>query len=477
MLSSSAASRASSRSASGRALRGRYHRYSKGYAPDLSLARLQYAADRISKIAYSPQTRDNLCRIVHMIGLTMSLALLITESTYTAITHEAAARDSQSIRLPVYGLQATRLQAPDLINLSIGESNEIGSAATRSYVIDNVHLHPVGRVLLEVVRAHGISSLVDYPCKQHRDIIPGVLKLARSTSNVPHDSAGPNLQYYCLDDSRKSLSQTRETLNEVLGPDPSMHYVLQETPGSFLFKRNVNGESRITAGTTSLSAASDRVPVLETVQPFANKNYVALSHSGHGPLAGSSEGTKSAPVTAASAEKRKGGELVFSWCGRQGGHNATTEVRELVLAARVANAQLALIGAHAAYGTKWELPPASAASIQNLSTGQFTGPKMPYFPFGDAVVSITAAYSPSTEEDGMDATKFLVLYRLDALPKVLVQDHAIREADALGLQASERQELDIAKPGGLRRMSNTWGRGSHHKRNRGSSSIHHMTFR
>jgi hypothetical protein len=42
---------------------------------------------------------------------------------------------------------------------------------------------------------------------------------------------------------------------------------------------------------------------------------------------------------------------------------------------------------------------------------------MPYFPFGDAVISVSSAYSPRRR--GRDETRFLVLYRLDKLPKTI----------------------------------------------------------
>lgn len=422
---------------------------------------------RTWKISAFCAISDTMRNAIQLVGFTLCAAFLLTEATYSAMTEESSTSNPPLLRIPLYGMQTSatgRSHHDERITTRnyIPESNEIGAAGESFVMIDDIPIHPIGLVLAEVVRAHGIVSLVDFPCGEHRDIIPNVLKLLGTKELSERDKTWPKFQYHCVDTNREVLSRARHNLQQELGDDLDLHFVLVDWAGSFLFHRGKQGASLITA----------KAPTIETgaaSKTTSVDDLHRMSTSGSRPKAEnemSGYDTKAMNSTSSNNEemaKTKGGELIFSWSGRHGGKNATTEVRELVLAARAANAQLALIGAHAAYGTKWELPPASAASIEHLVTGKLTGSKMPYFPFGDAVVSMSAAYSPSQASGGSDAARFLVLYRLDALPRVLVEDRARLEADRLGLTSSERDQLGTGKSSKGAKFKRFWQQKFHRK--------------
>jgi hypothetical protein len=329
--------------------------------------------------------RVDLCRVVQFAATVLGLSLLVVEGMHAAAYYQRVINDAQYVNMQVYGLHG----APSASDLAAASAGDLTTAPT--VFVDGEEMHPVSAVLLDVIRTQSITSMIDYPCREHRHIVPSVLKLAMNTSSTLELSDTP-FHYFCLDENSAELARSSYAVRDVVGRRRGLHYVRQRVPGVIKMARS------------TLAAAARR---------GRSTNMKGIDMAAEGDAA-----ERAAQVVTT------GPELIFSWGGRTGGVNATTELRSLVLAARASGARLALVGGHAAHGTRWVEPPISAGSVHDLTTGRLTGSGMPYFPFGEAIVSVSSAYSP--RHFGGDETRFLILYRLDALPPTV---HTLGEED------------------------------------------------
>lgn len=349
-------------------------------------------------------TWDRLLRLFQIAATIAAVLVLSTEAFYAAAYNEDIARRTDDIEFPLQGLQAAA-SAYDLAAASRPAEHLIRRVSVRNVVIDGVDLSPVSAVLIKLIRRHDIHSMVDWPCREHRSIVPPALRLAMNISTTK-ESNEISFHYFCLDTDSNELALSTSAVDEAVGTQrvPRQNFILQGSYGSFrLSKRSASGTKSGYRNSASQRTASRSI---ESKKRDTQSKTTVRDRSGRP-------------------------ELIFSWGGREGGPNSTTEIRELVLSAAASGANFALIGAHAAYGTRWERPNETMGSIDDLTTGRLNGQKMPYFPFGDAVISVSADFSPT--EDGEMDPKFLVLYRLDAVPQVLVKPRIAEYSDDISL--------------------------------------------
>lgn len=347
---------------------------------------------------------ERLLRSFQIAATIAAVLILTTEAFYAAAYNEDIARRTDDIEFPLQGLQAAA-SAYDLAAASRPEAHLIRGVSVRNIAIDGVDLSPVSAVLIKLIRTHDIHSMIDWPCREHRSIVPPALRLAMNISTTK-ESDEISFHYFCLDSDSNELVISTFAVNEAVGTQrvPKQNFILQGSYGSFrLSKRSAPG----------------------TKNGYRNS---ALERT----ASRSIESRKKDTQSKTTVRDRSGRpELIFSWGGREGGPNSTTEVRDLVLSAAASGARFALIGAYAAYGTRWERPNDTMGSIDDLTTGRLNGQKMPYFPFGDAVVSVSADFSPT--KDGEMDPKFLVLYRLDVVPQVLVKPRIAEYSDDISV--------------------------------------------
>lgn len=354
---------------------------------------------------------DKVCTVVQICLTAAAVSMLLVEGFYAASHNEKYIRSESEIEFQIQGMQ-TLPSTEDL--QAVGHGEKLQSHAVRVVAVDGVELHPVGKVLVDVIRKHGVRSMIDWPCREHRDIVPSALQLAMNVSTT-NELAEATFRYFCVDKDSAELARSSFAVRDAVGRRRGLHFVRQKS--SALFKLGGGPATTAKAGSGHLVGGTAR----ETGEPGDSSRFEASSRGIgkgiQGDLRSGPQSGREGGSIGLSARSENGAELIFSWGGREGGRNSTTEIRELILSAARSGARLALIGAHAAYGTRWEMPDEQAGAVGNLETGRLTGPKMPYFPFGNAILSMNGEFSPMSE---IDDTRFLVLYRLDAIPKALV---------------------------------------------------------
>jgi hypothetical protein len=369
---------------------------------------------RCIRAVLSIVTWRGVCTALQVAIALLVLTALLLEGVLSAIHHEGVIRDSAAIEFPLQGLQTTAT-AEDLAAVK-KRDNLSGALSLRTVRVDGVKLHAVGAVLLDVLRTHHVVSMIDWPCREHRDIVPSTLYLAMNVTST-EELAEPSFRYYCMDSDSGELSQSSWAVRDAVGRRRGLNYILQRSPGSFRISKTASAVQSKPAmpGADAATGVSENF----VGRAWQNDRLVGLQELSR-TRSTSTDARATTLLKTNYATNPYAAELVFSWGGRTGGRNCTTEVRELVLSAAASGARLALIGAHAAFGTRWERPNETMGAVNDLTTGRFLGNKMPWFPFGNAVVSVSDAYSPA-HEDNMADPRFLVLYRLDAIPELLVK--------------------------------------------------------
>lgn len=359
----------------------------------------------------------------------MFMLILLLEGVLAAGHHERIVRVAEEINFPLQGLQTTA-SADDLTAVRSGDSMS-GRLSVRMVNMDGIQLHAVGAVLVDVLRTHHIKSMIDWPCREHRDIVPRALYLGMNVS-ITLELEDPKFRYYCMDNDSGELAQSSYAVRDVIGRRRGLNYVRQRVPGSFRISKT--GPLQTKAAKIVGSDMREGAENSESTSDGARYDRQARVPSVRRESLGNPG--SSGPVAALSKSNGALGlsppELIFSWSGRVGGRNSTTEVKDLVLSAAASGAAFALIGAHAAYGTRWERPNATMGAVNDLTLGRLTGGKLPWFPFGNAIISMSDAYSPASEDNVADP-RFLVLYRLDAVPESLVKKRrAVLKTDSGG---------------------------------------------
>lgn len=356
-------------------------------------------------------TWDGLCTAVKFGTTAVILLVLLCEGGLSAMHGEGIARNSVEIEFPLQGLQTTA-SAEDF---SAVRSSDVmtGKLSTRMASVDGIQLPAIGALLVDVIRTHHIKSMIDWPCREHREIVPPALYLGMNASTTKElDEA--SFRYFCMDTDSAELAESSFAVRDVVGRRRGLHYIRQRIPGSFRISKQNQTPARTQRVADIDLARSHNSPE----QLSENDRQTRNVDDSRGPME-STDTLKEASLRRSSSASTSGAELIFSWGGRTGGLNSTTEVKELILSAAASGARFALIGAHAAYGTRWELPPATTGVVNDMTLGRFTGSKMPWFPFGNAIIFLSDEYSPANDGDAGDQ-RFLALYRLDALPEILV---------------------------------------------------------
>lgn len=380
---------------------------------DHFLANVVWPTIRRTRDVARPLTWEKFFRTVQIAAAVAGIMLLLVEGFYAAAYNERIARKTDEIEFPLQGLQAAA-SVDDLVAVSSSSEMLAGRVPVRNVIVDDVSLHPVGAVLVNVIRTHDIHSMIDWPCREHREIVPSALRLAMNITSTKEVDEGA-FHYFCIDMDSDELATSRSAVRDAVGSRRGLNFILQESKGSFRLSKKLT-------------------PVLKT----DTRNIAAPRRSQGRSVDVANSRTpkpkKDSPSNMPAIRAKSGRpELVFSWGGRIGGPASSTDVKELVISAAASGASFALIGAHAAYGTRWERPNATMASIDDLTTGRLNGDKMPWFPFGNAVVSVTADYSPTSGSDGRSDPKFLVLYRLDAVPSAIVKTQMAEYSDDISL--------------------------------------------
>lgn len=350
--------------------------------------------------------------IIARVGLTaLVLLVVLCEGILSARHHEGIARESVEIDFPLQGLQTTA-SAEDFENV---KGNDAVSAkfSIRMATVDGIRMPAIGSILVDVIRTHQIKSMIDWPCRAHREIVPPALYLGMNVSTTRElDEA--KFRYYCMDTDSGELAKTSYAIRDVVGRRRGLHFIRQRVQGSFRISKHAQAFSR-TSMTGSLVAGNLHRSEDPSEQERRSFDAKLPRNSDEDSSASKSSASKASTLTDGSAA-----ELIFSWGGRAGGPNASTEVKELVLSAAASSARFALIGAHAAYGTRWEKLSNTTGVVNDMTLGRFSGSRMPWFPFVNAIIFLSDEYSPPSEEIS-GGPRFLALYRLDAIPQVLVE--------------------------------------------------------
>lgn len=107
-----------------------------------------------------------------------------------------------------------------IYGLHIGGTGETAGRTTAESAEAAEVEHVRGRLREVIIESHA-RSLIDYPCRKHRNVLPHVL-----SSISTHDTTGdPPFQYFCADTDSGELAQSHFAVREAVGVRKGLHYV------------------------------------------------------------------------------------------------------------------------------------------------------------------------------------------------------------------------------------------------------------
>ena len=137
------------------------------------------------------------------------LQFLLVFITFVVICYELAGmRKPHTNYIPVQG---NAIQS-DYVYKYPTDSNEITSVK----LIDGVPVHPVGEAVLTIIRTLRIKSLIDYPCRNHREITPGVMRLL--ITDVHYNAS--DFKFICVDTDSRQMALSHSALKKAFEDDP-----------------------------------------------------------------------------------------------------------------------------------------------------------------------------------------------------------------------------------------------------------------
>lgn len=139
------------------------------------------------------------------------LQFLLVFISFVVICYELAGmRKSDTLYIPVQG---NSIQ-PDYVYKNPSDSNEITSVK----VIAGVPIHPVGEAVLTIIRTLRIKSLIDYPCRNHREITPSVMRLL--TTDAHYNAS--EFVFICVDTDSRQMAISHSILRKAFENDPDV---------------------------------------------------------------------------------------------------------------------------------------------------------------------------------------------------------------------------------------------------------------